>query len=79
MSNKISNITAAPVTAKTFDIHLERYLRKNNLVLLHQEQMLQLLQAIGIFGNALGQLERKGILTNEGINPNEPTIEIATR
>ena len=77
--NKVKNITAAPVTAKNFDAFFESYLRKNKLVLLQQEQMLQLLQAIAIFGNALGQLERKGILTNEGVDPDAPTIELATR
>lgn len=79
MSNKISNITAAPVTAKTFPIHLENYLRKNDLVILPRMQLVKMTEALGVFGVALEILGQKGLLDMDAPIAGNSAIEIAKK
>lgn len=74
--NKVSNIRSAAVTAKTFPIHMEAYLKENGLVILRRDDLVKMTEALAVFGVALEILGQKGLLeTDDG----QSTIEIAKR
>lgn len=68
MASNVKNIKAAPVTAATFPIHLENYLKTRDLVIVSRTALVQITEALGVFGVALEILGNKGLLDTDEVN-----------
>lgn len=68
MSSNVKNIKSAPVTAATFPVHLDNYLKQRDLVIIHRKALVQITEALGVFGVALEILGKKGLLDTDEVN-----------